>query len=124
MSEEALNNEVQNAEQEKIDRVKAAVERLEKKESKFMFCVPDVPNPTAAIYEIYFHATVVKKMGFRAVILTEKEDQEVPKWIEKELTDLEHFSMVKNSLTVSPDDIMVIPEVFSNTSILFYRPHT
>lgn len=114
MSEEALNKEVQNAEQEKIDRIKAAVGRLEKKESKFMFCVPDIENPTAAIYEIYFHATVVKKMGFKTVILTEKEDQEAPKFIEKELTDLEHHSMTKNKLTVSPDDIMVIPEVFSN----------
>jgi hypothetical protein len=114
MSEEALNNEVQNAEQEKINRVKDAVNRLEKKESKFMFCVPEAVNPIASVYEMYFHATIVKKMGFRSVILTEKEDQKAPKWIEKELTDLEHIPMSGNKLTVSPDDMMVIPEVFSN----------
>ena len=114
MSEEKINKELQNAEQEKIDRINAAVNRLENNESKFMFCVPDIDKPTAAVYEIYFHATVVKKMGFKTIILTEKEEQEIPKFIEKELTDLDHIPMTNNKLTVSADDIMVIPEVFSN----------
>lgn len=114
MSEEALNKEVLNAEQEKIDRIKGSINKLEKKESKFMFCIPEVENPTASIYELYFHATTVKNMGFPVYILTEKEEQVAPSWIEEELTDFKHIPMTKNDLKVSPDDVMVIPEVFSN----------
>jgi len=114
MSEEVVNKEVQDVEQEKIDRVKESINRMENKESKFMFCVPDVDNPTAAVYEIYFHATTVKNMGYKVVMLTEKEGQEAPKWIEKELTEIDHIPMAKNDLKVSPDDVMVLPEVFSN----------
>lgn len=114
MSEEKINTEVQKAEMEKINQVKNSLTRLENKESKFMFCVPDVENPSASVYEIYFHATVVKKMGYKSIILTEKEDYKIPKWIDKELTDIELVSMTKNNLKVGPEDVIVIPEVFSN----------
>jgi hypothetical protein len=114
MSEEALNNEAQKAELEKIEKIKTSLANIENKKSKFVYCVPETPNPTAAVYEIYFNATVAKKMGFKTVVLTEKEDYEVPKWIERELTDHEHMPMNNNKLTVSPEDIMVIPDVFSN----------
>jgi len=114
MSEEILNNEAQKAELEKIEKIKSSLARIENKESKFLFCVPEAPHPTAAVYEIYFHATVVKKMGYITVMLTEKEDYVVPKWIEGELTDIKHIPMNDNKLTVGPEDVMVIPDVFSN----------
>ena len=114
MSEETLNNEAQKAELEKIEKIKLALGKIENKESKFLFCVPETPTPTASVYEIYFHATTVKKMGYSVTILTEKEDYDIPKWIEGELTDLPHLAMNNNKLTVGPEDIMVIPDVFSN----------
>lgn len=114
MSEEVLNNEAQKAELEKIEKVKISLDRLMNKKSKFLFCVADVPNPTAAIYEIYFHATVVKNMGHEVIIMVERGDYVVPTWIEKELTNHKHISMGDPKLTVGPEDIMVIPDVFSN----------
>lgn len=114
MSEETLNNEAQKAELEKIEKVKESLTKIENKESKFIFCVPDIPNPAAAVYEIYFHATVVKKMGYRVVMLTEKEDFQPPKWVDHELLEHEHMPMSNNKLTVGPEDIMIIPEVYSN----------
>lgn len=111
---EVLNNEAQKAELEKIEKIKESLSKLDNKESKFLFAVPETQNPTASVYEIYFNASVVKKMGFKTVILTEKEDYEVPKWVDSELTNHEHVPMGGNKLTVSPEDIMVIPEVFSN----------
>lgn len=114
MSEEALNNEAQKAELEKIEKVKESLAKLENKESKFIFVVPEAENPSASIYEVYFHATVAKKLGHKVVILTEKEEYEPPKWVDQELLDHEHISMAKNNLTVGPEDIMIIPEVFSN----------
>jgi hypothetical protein len=114
MSEELLNNEAQKAELEKIEKVKISLDRLINKKSKFLFCVPDAPNPIASIYEIYFHATVVKNMGYEVIIMTEKGDYVPPAWIEKELTNHKHISMTDPKLTVGPEDVMVIPEVFSN----------
>ena len=114
MSEEKLNNEAQNAELEKIEKVKQSLSKIENKESKFIFAVPETENPSASVYEIYFHATVAKKMGYNVIILTEKEEYEPPKWVDQELLEHEHVPMSKNKLTVGPEDIMVIPEVFSN----------
>lgn len=114
MSEKNLNNEVQNVELEKINKIKESLNKIENKEMKFIYPIPDTENPSASIYEIYFHATVAKKMGYNVIILTEKEEYEKPKWIEQELLDHEHVSMSKNKLTVGPEDIMIIPEVFSN----------
>ena len=114
MSDELMNKEVENAELEKIKKIETAIENLETKKSKFMFFVPESKNPAASIYEVYFQATVVKKMGFDVTMLVEKGDYEPPTWIEKELVDHEHLPMADTDLTVSPDTVMVIPEVFSN----------
>lgn len=114
MSEEILNNEAQKADLEKVDKIKKSLEKIEKKESKFLFCVPETDKPNASVYEIYFNATIVKKMGYNVVVLTEKEEYEIPQWVDSELTDHKHSPMNGNNLTVGPEDIMVIPEVFSN----------
>jgi len=114
MSEEKLNNEAQNAELEKIEKVKESLTKMNNNESKFIYPVPDSENPSASVYEIYFHATVAKKMGYKTIILTEKEEYEKPKWIEEELLDHEYVPMTKNKLTVGPEDVMIIPEVYSN----------
>ena len=113
MSEE-IKKEIQKSDLDKLDKIRKSLSNILDKKSKFMFAVPDTNNPIASVYEMYFHATTVKKMGYKVIIIVEKGDYEVPKWIEKELTDFEHVSMADPKLTVGPEDIMVIPEVFSN----------
>lgn len=114
MSTVNLSEEEQKAEQEKIEKIRVSVDKLNNKKSKFIFCVPDSPNPTASVYEIYFHATVVKNMGYEVIIMTEKGDYVPPIWIEKELTTHKHMPMSDPKLTVGPEDVMVIPEIYSN----------
>jgi len=114
MSEELLINEAQKAELEKIEKIKVSLAKMANKKSKFLFCVPESQSPTASVYEIYFHATVVKNMGFEVIILVEKGDYVVPAWVEKELTAHKHISMADPKLTVGPEDVMVIPEIYSN----------
>lgn len=114
MSEELLNNEAEKAELEKIEKINAAKNKLINKESKFLFCVPESKSPVASVYEVYHHANVVKKMGFDVVILVERGDYEIPTWIESELTDFEHIAMSDPNISVGPESIMVIPEVYSN----------
>lgn len=114
MSEEVLNKEVQNVEAEKIDKVKTSLNKLNNKKSKFIFCIPESLNPSASVYEIYFHATIVKKMGYNVILMVEKPEYEIPKWIEKDLTDFKHIPMSDPKISVGPEDIMIIPEVYSN----------
>lgn len=114
MSEELLNNEAEKAELKKIEKIKAAKDKLINKKSKFLFCVPESKSPVASVYEVYHHANVVKKMGFDVVILVERGDYEKPTWIESELTDFEHIAMSDPNISVGPESVMVIPEVYSN----------
>lgn len=111
---DVLNDAAQQAELEKIEKIKISLDRIANKKSKFLFCVPDAPNPIASVYEIYFHATVVKSMGYEVIMMVERGDYVVPTWIEKELTEFKHVPMTDPKLTVGPEDVMVIPEVYSN----------
>src|ERR1035437_2189484 len=110
MNENLLNDEAQKAELDKIEKIKISLDKITNKKSKFLFCVPESQSPTASVYEIYFHATVIKNMGYDVVILVEKGDYVVPTWIEKELTNHKHISMSDPKLTVGPEDIMVRSE--------------
>ena len=114
MSTVDLSVEAQKAEQEKIEKIRISLDRLANKKSKFIFCVPESQSPAASIYEIYFQATVVKTMGYDVIVMVEKGDYVPPTWIEKELTDHKHMAMTDPKLTVGPEDIMIIPEVYSN----------
>lgn len=113
MSEE-LNLSAEQAEIEKIEKIKVSLKKIANKESKFLFCVPESQSPAASVYEIYFHASVVKNMGYDVTILVEKGDYVIPTWIEKELTNHKHMSMADPKLMVGPEDFMIIPEVYSN----------
>jgi hypothetical protein len=114
MSEELLNNEAQKAELEKIEKIKVSLAKITNKKSKFLFCIPESQSPTASVYELYFHATVVKNMGYEVIIMVEKGDYVPPVWVEKELTNHKHVSMADPKLTVGPEDVMVIPDIYSN----------
>jgi len=113
MSEE-MKVSAEQAEQEKIEKIKASLDKLVNKKSKFLFAIPESQSPVASIYEMYFHASVVKNLGYEVIVMVEKGDYVVPAWIEKELTDHPHMSMSDPKLQVGPEDIMVIPEVYSN----------
>lgn len=98
-----------------IEKIKQSIANLEGKKNKIYFIIPDVNGvPAGSIYEIYFHASTLKNAGYSVTILTETEKYEKPDFIEPELTDLEHVSMESNKLTVSPEDLLVIPEIFTN----------
>jgi len=113
MSEE-LRSAAQQAELEKTEKIRVSLDKLVNKTSKFLFIIPESPSPAASVYEIYFHASVVKNMGYEVIIMVEKGDYVIPAWIEKELTDHKHMSMSDPKLSVGPEDIMIIPEVYTN----------
>lgn len=103
-----------NIDQEKIKKVEESLEFLKNKKCKFLFCLPEISTPSALIYEIYFHANVVEKMGYEVIMLTDKDDFNPPDYIEDDLINKKHMSMGGSKLTVGPNDFMIIPEIFSN----------
>jgi len=114
MSVDVKKMELTDNDIEKINKIQKSLDNLKNKHNKFLFVMPDVKTPNASMYEIYFHATIVKKMGYHVLILTDNVEYEIPKWVDKELTEFEHIPMSDNKLSVSPEDIMVIPEIYSN----------
>lgn len=109
-----MNQAVIQTDVEKYEKIKIILDKIKSKKSKFLFVVPESQSPAASVYEIYFHATVVKNMGYVVNILVEKGDYVIPTWIEKELTDFKHISMSDPKLTTGSEDIMIIPEVYTN----------
>ena len=99
---------------EKVEKIKSSIDKLKNLKNKFFFFMPETQSPNSSIYEIYFHAAVLKNIGCDVTIITEIEKYVPPTWVEKELTDhIFKFSGDKN-LVVSPEDIMIIPETYSN----------
>lgn len=109
-----VQKSAEQTELEKIEKIKISLDKMKNNKSKFLFVVPESQNPVASVYEIYFHATVVKNLGYEVIMMVEKGDYVAPLWIEKELTNHVHMSMSDPKLTVGPEDVMVIPEVYSN----------
>ena len=112
MAEKEINFTDQELSQ--LEKLKIAVDKIENKDLKFLFVIANSPQPSASVYEIYFHATTVKNMGYNVKMITDSEDYTIPDFVEKELTDIEHESMSKIKLNVGPQDVLVIPEIFSN----------
>jgi hypothetical protein len=110
-----MSNEITIPQLSNVDKIKLSIDNLNNKKNKIMFFVPDVKGaPAASVYEIYFHGTLLKLNGYDVYILTENNGYQIPDFIEKELVDLNHVSMESNNLTVSPEDVIVIPEIFTN----------
>ena len=107
MEENKVNND-------KFEKINEVIKKIENKESKFLFFVPDVGQPNASVTEIYTHAKTVKDMGYSTYILTETKEYEKPFWVDSELLDHEYMEMENARLKLGPEDVLVIPEVFTN----------
>lgn len=96
-------------------KLQLSIENLKEKKNKIMFFVPDVGVvPSGSVYEIYFHATLLKSLGYSVKILIETAKFVAPDFIEPELVQFEHVPMDTAKLTVAPEDMLVIPEIFTN----------
>ena len=100
---------------EYISKLENSIENLKNKQSKVYFFVQDTKgNASASIRYIYQMAMSLKNNGFNPIILHEKSDYVgVKNWLgEKYMSDLPHQVIEGNNLQVSPDDTLIIPELF------------
>lgn len=98
-----------------LDKVQISINKLKEKRAKIYFFVQDTKgNAKASVRYIYQMAMSLKTNGFNPIMLHEKNDYVgVGKWLgEKFMTDLPHKSIENQNLEISPEDLIVVPEIF------------
>jgi len=101
---------------EKNQQILDAIKKIENKDFNIYFFVLDSKgNPIGELTYIYEHAKILRENGLNAVILTEKNDYTgVGDWLGEEYMQIPHVSVESQTLKVSPQDFLVIPEIFAN----------
>jgi len=100
---------------ENIKKLEVSIENLKNKSAKIYFFVQDTKgNLTGSVRFIYQMALTLKRAGFNSMILHEKSDYVgVKECLGSEYMDeLSHSSVEGNQLMVSPEDMIVVPELF------------
>ena len=70
-------------------------------------------NAKASVRYIYQMAKVLLDAGYNPIILHEKDDYAgVVAWLEEEYMQIPHKSLEKQNLEISPEDFLVLPEVY------------
>jgi hypothetical protein len=100
--------------QEQISKIESSVERLKTKTSKIYLIVQDTKgNAKASIEYIYNLALALKGNGYNPIMLHEKPDYtSVSSWMEGDVDSLPHQSIEGEQLAVTPDDLIVVPELY------------
>lgn len=98
-----------------IQKLENSIENLKNKKSKIYFFTQDTKgNATASVKYIYQMAMSLKNNGYNPIILHEKPDYAgVSSWLdEKYMINLPHQVIEGSNLEVSPEDTLIIPELF------------
>ena len=100
---------------ENYEKLEKSINNMKEKLSRIYFMVQDTKgNAKASIKYIYHMALTLKNAGYNAIILHEKPEYfGVSSWLGEEyMTKLEHRSIEGTSLEISPEDLIIIPEIY------------
>lgn len=100
---------------DQFDKLERSINNMKEKLSRIYFMAQDTKgNVKASVRYIYQMAITLKKNGYNAIILHEKPDYfGVSSWMGEEyMTELDHRSIEGTSLEISPDDLIIIPEIY------------
>jgi hypothetical protein len=97
-------------------KVEKSIENLATKQAKIYFLVQDTKgNAKAGIRQIYNIALSLKNNGFNPQILHESKNYTSPtEWLGEGYEDLPHSAIESGDLRISPEDFVVIPEIFGH----------
>lgn len=101
--------------QEQIQKLESSITNLKEKKSRIYLLVQDTKgNAKASISYIYNLGMALLNGGFNPIILHEKSDYVgVAGWLGKDYMDkLPHRAIEGQNLEVSPEDFIIIPELF------------
>ena len=96
------------------EKVLLSIQNLKEKKSRIYFMVQDTKgNAKASVRYIYQMAKCLLDAGFNPIILHEKDDYAgVVALLEEEYMNIPHQSLEKQNLQISPEDFLVLPEVY------------
>lgn len=100
--------------EETLLKIEKSIENLENKTSRIYFMVQDTKgNAKAGVRMIYQMAYTLKENGFNPIIMHEKDEYSgVASWMGEKYMELPHSSIENQDLKISPEDIIVIPEIY------------
>ena len=99
---------------EQIQKLEKSIDNMKSKLSRIYFIVQDTKgNAKASVRYIYQMAMALKNSGYNPIMLHEKPDYfGVSSWLDEEYMSIEHRSIEGTSLEVSPDDLIIVPEIY------------
>jgi len=102
--------------EETILKVEQSVKNLSENTHRIYFLVQDTKgNAKAGVKFIYDMALSLKNNGFNSIIMHEKNDYKgVETWLGSEYMEIPHVSIEGQDLKVSPEDFIVIPEIYGH----------
>lgn len=97
------------------EKVELSIRNLRDKKSKIYFLVQDTKgNAKASVRYIYQIAKVLHENSYNPVILYEKNDYtKVSSWLGEGYDEIEHQTIENQSLQITPEDFLIIPEIFA-----------
>ena len=100
--------------EDKIKKIELSIESLNDKKQRIYFFVQDTKgNAKASIRYTYQMAMALLKNGYNPRILHEKSDYfGVQSWLGEEYMSIPHSSVEGQNLEISPEDIIIVPEIF------------
>jgi hypothetical protein len=102
--------------QKNIEKLEDALTRLNTGDSVVYFlCYETKGNARAAVKHIYDLALITKQNGFNSKILVEdKTYSGVKSWLDDTYSDIEVVSIKEDKIELKIEDILVVPEYYSN----------
>ena len=95
------------------EKVELSIQKLEEKKVKLYFLVQDTKgNAKASVRYIYQIAETLLRNGYNQIILHEIKDFGKVTWMGEEYGNLPHKSIEGEQLEISPEDFLIIPEIF------------
>jgi len=100
---------------ENLIKLKTALGRLEEKSNVVYFLTYDTKNnPRASVKYIYDTVSTLKSNGLNAKILVEDKTYSGAEWLGDRYKDLDVVFMKDDRVEINVDDVIVIPEYYSN----------
>ena len=101
---------------ELITKLELSISNLKEKKSRIYFLVQDTKgNAKASIRVIYEMAYHLFENGYNAIIMHEQNDYKgVSTWLDEKYMSLPHKPIEGQNLEISPEDFMVIPELYGH----------
>jgi hypothetical protein len=100
---------------ENLIKLKNALSRLEEKSNVVYFLTYDTKNnPRASVKYIYDTVSTLKSNGLNAKILVEDKTYSGAEWLGDRYKDLDVVFMKDDRVEINIDDVIVIPEYYSN----------